>query len=99
MNGNPETKSDRKRRRGKHKLYIGTAPGAGKTFRMLEEAHQTVNIRHLESRNDLVARMTGVAVPERIPDRFLTKEESLHLETCEKLCREFEGEFLRASSY
>jgi two-component system, OmpR family, sensor histidine kinase KdpD len=28
-------------------------------------------------------------------DRFLTKEEALHLETCEKLCQEFEGKFLR----
>lgn len=29
------------------------------------------------------------------PDRFLTREESLHLETCERLCREFGGTFLR----
>ncbi|NJM77607.1 MAG: universal stress protein, partial [Acaryochloridaceae cyanobacterium RU_4_10] len=29
------------------------------------------------------------------PDRFLTKEETLHIETCEKLCQEFEGRFLR----
>ncbi|MBU6230299.1 MAG: universal stress protein [Cyanobacteria bacterium REEB459] len=29
------------------------------------------------------------------PDRFLTKEETLHLETCEKLCQEFGGQFLR----
>jgi two-component system sensor histidine kinase KdpD len=29
------------------------------------------------------------------PDRLLTKTESLHIETCERLCREFEGEFLR----
>ncbi|MDX1977679.1 MAG: universal stress protein [Pseudanabaenaceae cyanobacterium bins.68] len=29
------------------------------------------------------------------PDRFMTKAESLHIETCEKLCREFQGEFLR----
>ncbi|MBF2086111.1 universal stress protein [Thermoleptolyngbya sp. C42_A2020_037] len=29
------------------------------------------------------------------PDRFLTREESLHIETCENLCREFEGTFLR----
>lgn len=29
------------------------------------------------------------------PDRFLTKQESLHIATCEKLCREFSGEFLR----
>lgn len=32
------------------------------------------------------------------PDRFLTKAESLHVETCEKLCREFGGEFLRVES-
>lgn len=29
------------------------------------------------------------------PDRFLSKEESLHLENCEHLCKEFGGEFLR----
>lgn len=33
------------------------------------------------------------------PDRFLTKIEALHVETCERLCREFEGEFLRVSGY
>jgi two-component system, OmpR family, sensor histidine kinase KdpD len=33
------------------------------------------------------------------PDRFLTKEESLHLETCEALCKEFGGEFLRVSHH
>ncbi len=26
-------------RRGKHKIFIGMAPGVGKTFRMLEEGH------------------------------------------------------------
>jgi two-component system, OmpR family, sensor histidine kinase KdpD len=29
------------------------------------------------------------------PDRFLTKAETMHIETCETLCREFEGQFLR----
>lgn len=29
------------------------------------------------------------------PDRFLTREESLHIETCERLCQEFGGEFIR----
>ena len=29
------------------------------------------------------------------PDRFLTKTESLHIETCERLCKEFEGTFIR----
>ena len=33
------------------------------------------------------------------PERFLTKEEALHIETCERLCREFEGKFLRIKSY
>lgn len=33
------------------------------------------------------------------PDRFLTKDESLHVETCEKLCKEFGGTFLRHTSH
>jgi len=33
------------------------------------------------------------------PDRFLTKKESLHIETCERLCREFNGEFVRIKSH
>src|SRR4028118_1323745 len=154
-----------KPRRGKHKMYIGMAPGVGKTYRMLQEAKElkeegidvvvgllethgreetaeqavglevvpkkaivhsggvtlwemdtdailerqpqlvlvdelahtnvpgserekryqdlevilaagidvfsTVNIQHLESLNDLVAKITGVRVRERIPDRLL----------------------------
>ncbi|MCX7595975.1 MAG: universal stress protein [Fischerella sp.] len=31
------------------------------------------------------------------PDRFLTKEESLHIDMCEKLCQEFEGTFIRVT--
>jgi two-component system sensor histidine kinase KdpD len=33
------------------------------------------------------------------PDRFLTREEALHIETCERLCMEFEGRFLRIKSH
>jgi len=33
------------------------------------------------------------------PDRFLTKEESLHVETCEKLCQEFGGTFIRVKHH
>nr|WP_242050410.1 universal stress protein [Oculatella sp. FACHB-28] len=33
------------------------------------------------------------------PEQFLTKAESLHVETCEKLCREFGGEFLRVEGH
>jgi two-component system sensor histidine kinase KdpD len=151
-------------RRGKHKIFIGMAPGVGKTYRMLEEGHalkqegidvvigllethgrketaekaegleivpyrqvprgglmltemdteaiikrapqlvlidelahtnvpgsprekryedveiiltagidvySTMNVQHLESLNDLVARITGVVVRERVPDRIL----------------------------
>lgn len=32
------------------------------------------------------------------PDRFLTKKESLHIETCERICQEFEGEFIKMSA-
>ncbi len=160
----PISYTSSKRRRGKHKMFIGMAPGVGKTYRMSEEAHQlkeegidvaigllethgreetakkaeelevipkkaivhkgvnlwemdtdailnrqpqlvlvdelahtnvpgsqrekryedvevileagidvysTVNIQHLESLNDLVAKITGVVVRERIPDRLL----------------------------
>lgn len=157
-------------RRGKHKVFIGMAPGVGKTYRMLEEAHQlkaggvdvvvgvvethgrkdtqqktegleilplqkvvyeertlleldvpavcdrqpqlvlidelahtnvpgsnrekryqdievilqagidvfsTVNIQHIESLNDLVARITSVVVRERIPDRLLEEADEV----------------------
>lgn len=157
-------------RRGKHKIFIGMAPGVGKTCRMLEEAHSlkqqgidvvigilethgrketaqkaegleilprkkiprggltltemdtdailarqpqlvlvdelahtnvpgserekryqdvevilaagidvysTVNIQHLESLNDLVARITGVVVRERIPDRLMEEADEV----------------------
>jgi two-component system sensor histidine kinase KdpD len=32
------------------------------------------------------------------PDRFLNKQESLHIETCERLCKEFGGEFIRVKN-
>jgi two-component system sensor histidine kinase KdpD len=32
------------------------------------------------------------------PNQFLTRSESLHIETCEKLCQEFGGEFMRVPS-
>ncbi len=33
------------------------------------------------------------------PDRFLTKSETLHIENCERLCKEFKGEFVRIREY
>jgi two-component system, OmpR family, sensor histidine kinase KdpD len=32
------------------------------------------------------------------PDRFLSKAETLHIDTCETLCKEFEGQFLRVQN-
>ena len=166
----PNHGNHRTRRRGKHKIFIGMAPGVGKTFRMLEEGHRlklegidvvvgllethgrketatkgegleivprkqmlrgekmltemdteaviqrrpqlalvdelahtnipgslrekryqdvelilnagidvfsTVNIQHIESLNDLVARITGVVVRERVPDRILEEADEI----------------------
>ncbi|MDZ7951695.1 universal stress protein [Nostoc sp. DedQUE09] len=166
----PDSSYIRPHRRGKHKIFIGMAPGVGKTYKMLEEAHQlkqdgidvvigvlethgrkdtamkaagievvsqkacihqnvtlqemdtdailqrspqlvlvdelahtnvpgsqrekryqnvevilsagidvysTVNIQHLESLNDLVARITGVVVRERIPDYVLDEADAV----------------------
>lgn len=166
----PNPTYDRTRRRGKHKIFIGMAPGVGKTFRMLEEGHiiksegidvvvgllethgrketaakadgleivprkkmlrgeitltemdtesviarhpqlalidelahtnipgslrekryqdveeilnagidvySTLNIQHIESLNDLVARITGVVVRERVPDRILEEADEI----------------------
>jgi two-component system, OmpR family, sensor histidine kinase KdpD len=41
---------------------------------------------------------TFYAVFVDYPDRFLTKAESLHLETCKNLCQEFNGNFLQTRS-
>ncbi|MEG3862065.1 universal stress protein [Microcoleus sp. herbarium12] len=166
----PNRTYDRPHRRGKHKIFIGMAPGVGKTFRMLEEGHRlksegidvavgllethgrketaakaegleivprkqmlrgekmltemdtdaliarrpqlalvdelahtnipgslrekryqdveeildagidvfsTLNIQHIESLNDLVARITGVVVRERVPDSVLEKADEI----------------------
>lgn len=176
----------RSARRGKHKIFIGMAPGVGKTYRMLEEAHalkhegidvvigllethgrketakkaegleivprkkilrgeltltemdtdailtrspqlvlvdelahtnvpgsqrekryqdveailaagidvySTMNIQHLESLNDLVARITSVVVRERVPDRLLEEADQVVVidvtpETLEERLRE-----------
>jgi two-component system sensor histidine kinase KdpD len=168
MNINPIVSASRKR--GKHRLYIGMAAGVGKTYRMLEEAHElkregidvvigliethgreetiaaigdlefvprrpmdyngtvleemdlegilnrqpqlvlidelahtnipglthkkryedvervlesgidvfsTLNIQHIESLNDLVAKITGVVVRERVPDRLLHEADEI----------------------
>jgi two-component system sensor histidine kinase KdpD len=39
----------------------------------------TMNVQHLESANDLVARLTGVRVKERVPDRVLLEADEVIL--------------------
>jgi two-component system sensor histidine kinase KdpD len=41
------------------------------------DVYSTVNIQHLESLNDLVTRITGVVVRERIPDRILEEADEI----------------------
>jgi two-component system, OmpR family, sensor histidine kinase KdpD len=43
------------------------------------DVYSTVNIQHLESLNDVVAKITGVVVRERIPDRLLEEAEEVIL--------------------
>lgn len=43
------------------------------------DVYSTVNIQHLESLNDIVARITGVIVRERIPDRLLEEADEVVL--------------------
>ncbi|BAD80552.1 two-component system, OmpR family, sensor histidine kinase KdpD [Synechococcus elongatus PCC 6311] len=57
------------------------------------DVYSTVNIQHLESLNDLVARITGVIVRERIPDRLLEEADEVVVvdvtpETLEERLRE-----------
>lgn len=41
------------------------------------DVYSTVNIQHLESLNDLIAKITGVVVRERIPDRLLDEADQV----------------------
>ena len=43
------------------------------------DVYTTVNVQHLESLNDLVASITGVAVSERIPDRVFDSADQVEL--------------------
>jgi two-component system sensor histidine kinase KdpD len=43
------------------------------------DVYSTVNVHHLESLNDLVAKITGVVVRERIPDRLLEEADEVIL--------------------
>ncbi len=61
-------------RRGKHKIFIGMAPGVGKTYKMLEEAHQLkqegidviIGILETHGRKETAQKATGL---EMIPKK------------------------------
>lgn len=60
--------------------------------------YTTVNVQHLESLNDVVASITGVAVSERIPDRVFDladQVEVVDLEPADLLERLHEGKIYR----
>lgn len=43
------------------------------------DVYTTINIQHMESLNDIVARITGVTVQETVPDRILEKAFQIQL--------------------
>jgi two-component system sensor histidine kinase KdpD len=67
-------------------VCVSTYP---KSLQLLRRGGRIANYMH--------ARLYVLFVDD--PDRFLTKEESLHIETCERLCKEFGGEFIRGKDY
>ncbi len=44
--------------------------------------HTTVNVQHVESLNDVVARITGVRVRETVPDSVLERADEIELVDC-----------------
>ena len=67
-------------------VCISTYPN---TVQLLRRGARVANYMH--------ARFYVLYVNE--PDRFLTKAESLHIATCERLCQEFGGEFIQVRDY
>jgi two-component system sensor histidine kinase KdpD len=67
-------------------VCISTYPN---TIQLLRRGARIANYMH--------ARFYVLFVNE--PDRFLTKAESLHIDTCERLCQEFGGEFIQVREY
>jgi two-component system, OmpR family, sensor histidine kinase KdpD len=69
-------------------LAHSNAPGAarGKRWQDVEEllrsgihVYTTLNVQHLESVNDIVAQITGVAVRETVPDRVFDEADEVEL--------------------
>ncbi|AQA05141.1 hypothetical protein BVC93_25120 [Mycobacterium sp. MS1601] len=63
--------SGHRSKRGELRIYLGAAPGVGKTFAMLGEAH-----RRLERGTDVVAQITGIEQKETVPDAVVRSRET-----------------------
>ena len=67
-------------------------------LRMGIDVYTTVNVQHIESLNDIVASITGIAVRERIPDPVFDKADKVELvdiEPAELIQRLNEGKVYR----
>jgi two-component system sensor histidine kinase KdpD len=67
-------------------VCVSTYPNA---LQLIRRAYRLANYMH--------APLYGLYVED--PDRFLSKQESLHIESCKHLLNEFGGEFLRLADY
>src|SRR5512147_1516829 len=78
-------RDDARKRRGRHKVFLGMAPGVGKTYAMLEAAHRAqregrdVVVGYLDThgRQDTEALASGLSLTPRrtVHYRAITLEE------------------------
>jgi two-component system sensor histidine kinase KdpD len=67
-------------RRGSHKIFIGMAPGVGKTYKMLEEAHQlkqegvdiVLSLLETHGRKETADKAAGL---EMVPRQIIVKND------------------------
>jgi len=74
----PDSSSIRMIRRGRHKIFIGMAPGVGKTYRMLDEAQRlkhlgkdvVIGLLETHDRRETIAKAEGLEiVPRKVVNR------------------------------
>ena len=66
-------------RRGRHKIFIGMAPGVGKTYKMLEEGHSlrkqgtdvVIGLLETHGRKETAEKAEGLEI---VPRKILEKE-------------------------
>ncbi|QYO64172.1 hypothetical protein [Leptolyngbya sp. 7M] len=69
----PDNSYIRPAHRGKHKIFIGMAPGVGKTYRMLEEGHRlrqegmdvVIGLLETHNRQETAQRAAGLEIVPR----------------------------------